>query len=441
MSISSSLPRSRSLALSVYFKHPDLGMKDFEILSRATAFLLDVDPMTDTMTLKDNTNPSTYLKTRAGGPSRDSRDLGWLEFCPVEFRPAVHVVASSHVLSPFRTQWLDTYYNAQKSWLQHVEQEHCVYSLEVFDTLGSGNNYSEQRLNPAKCLAKFALNPYPIHHPDDLDLGIIHLKNESESLKQMKNLGVETLQLRDVETNFYPNESVSFDGFEVASPNGSESGSIPTEAPSEEYFSFDNEDDDTKNVEESEKFFVPYLVEGNLIHASKERILAITEKPLPDGLCGGPVIDENGLVAGVVEGVVPQDHANKNVAGAASFIPAEIIDSFIDMAEMRMLEQIMPTDLFEKVAQLKSGNPQDSSAQDINISSSNSGSLDGQLDGDMEQILASLREHMSQEDIEKLRNQAQNETAQVIDLLEKGEDADLQDAIETVRRENDEKSK
>ena len=32
-----------SLALSVHFNHPDLGMKDYEILSRASAFLLSVD--------------------------------------------------------------------------------------------------------------------------------------------------------------------------------------------------------------------------------------------------------------------------------------------------------------------------------------------------------------------------------------------------------------
>jgi hypothetical protein len=37
-------PVNTSLALSVHFRHPSLGMKDYEILSRATAFLLRVDP-------------------------------------------------------------------------------------------------------------------------------------------------------------------------------------------------------------------------------------------------------------------------------------------------------------------------------------------------------------------------------------------------------------
>ena len=40
----------KSLALSVYFKQPDLGMTDYEILSRASAFLLAVDPPPPTET-------------------------------------------------------------------------------------------------------------------------------------------------------------------------------------------------------------------------------------------------------------------------------------------------------------------------------------------------------------------------------------------------------
>ena len=32
---------------------------------------------------------------------------------------------------------------------------------------------------PDKSIAKFALNPYPIHHPENMDLSIIHLKNET----------------------------------------------------------------------------------------------------------------------------------------------------------------------------------------------------------------------------------------------------------------------
>jgi hypothetical protein len=44
-----------------------------------------------------------------------------------------------------------------------------VYSLEVYDPE-----------KPQEALAKFALNPYPIHHPEGRDMALIHLKQEEE---------------------------------------------------------------------------------------------------------------------------------------------------------------------------------------------------------------------------------------------------------------------
>ena len=166
----------KSLALSVYFQQPDFGMKDYEILSRATTFLLAVDP-------KDPTPPDSkfafldehrqrreskqrkqnYAYKPAGGPRRQVESLSWLEYCPQDFRPVVHCVAASHVLAPWK--W-GNYYT--QPWLQHVKPEHCVYSLEVYDS--------------TKSLAKFALNPYPIHHPEGRDLALIHLKQEEEGI-------------------------------------------------------------------------------------------------------------------------------------------------------------------------------------------------------------------------------------------------------------------
>lgn len=123
----------KSLALSVYFKNPDFGMKDYEILSRASAFLLAVDPPEP----KANEGPYGHLEknererqvklhkqenkyTPAGGPgNRELKDLGWLEFAPQEVRPTVHCVCSSHVLAPFL--WKDYY---PQDWLSKVKQEH-----------------------------------------------------------------------------------------------------------------------------------------------------------------------------------------------------------------------------------------------------------------------------------------------------------------------------
>ena len=49
-----------------------------------------------------------------------------------------------------------------------------MYSLEVYDPE-----------KPKEALAKFALNPYPIHHPDGRDLAIIHLKQEDEGKNEL----------------------------------------------------------------------------------------------------------------------------------------------------------------------------------------------------------------------------------------------------------------
>ena len=161
-----SIPSNKvSLALSVYFKQPELGMKDYEILSRATAFLLAVDPPSASSEARneennaaDGTNNSsegspysshlrenerrrqeklykqTHRYTPASGRRMDGdyttnpgqkqqqrplQDLSWLEFAPREVRPVVHVVCSSHVLSPFL--WRQYY---PQDWLNKVRQEH-----------------------------------------------------------------------------------------------------------------------------------------------------------------------------------------------------------------------------------------------------------------------------------------------------------------------------
>lgn len=212
---------TRSLALNVHFKHPDLGMKDFEILSRASAFLLSVDPPPSSDKTDSEEGPFSHLAKAqqdrdelihrqnytpqpAGGPKRDVKDLSWLEFCPGRHRPLAHVVTSSHVLSP----WLWKQYYPQP-WLSIISQEHVRYSIDVFDN----NNFD----NPLKRkpLATFGLNPYPIHHPAELDVAVIHLKQEETALEHMKALGVEMMHLRDNETLFDKGDEVIFDGYEL----------------------------------------------------------------------------------------------------------------------------------------------------------------------------------------------------------------------------------
>lgn len=223
-------PINTSLALSVHFRQPSLGMSDYEILSRATAFLLQVDPPEpneeDERTAidyatksRDAGNKTTiifphlrenielrkklllkqdYKFDPATGPPRLPHQLNWLEFCPAAFRPKVHVVASSHVISPW--MW-PKYYNQE--WLRTITQEHVRYSLEVWGVDSAPDNQEEEKSiahdgklrGNHRPLAKFALNPYPIHHPKEMDLAVIHLKDEDDALRLMQKMGITPLHL------------------------------------------------------------------------------------------------------------------------------------------------------------------------------------------------------------------------------------------------------
>jgi hypothetical protein len=120
----------KSLALTTYFMQPDLGMTEYEDLCRGTAFLLAVDPPDPSgkgpyghleaaevdRTLRDFKRKKNFTPPIGKG---NAKDMGWLEFMPREYRPNVHVLTTSHVVSPFL--WLDYY---PHDWLTQVRQEH-----------------------------------------------------------------------------------------------------------------------------------------------------------------------------------------------------------------------------------------------------------------------------------------------------------------------------
>jgi hypothetical protein len=105
-----------------------------------------------------------------GADGRRLIDLGWLECVPEEVWPQVHVVCSTHILSPFL--WKDYY---PQDWLSQVKQKYVVYSLEVFDPE-----------KPEEAVAKFALNPGSFHHPEGRDIALVHFKDKHLSLRLLK---------------------------------------------------------------------------------------------------------------------------------------------------------------------------------------------------------------------------------------------------------------
>ena len=440
-SSSPSSPQSsfKSLAISVHFKHPDLGMTKYEILSRATAFLLSVDPPQDhndetTTTSNFSSHISKSQQKRdelllkqdyspipAVGPSRNAKDLGWLEFCPGKHRPLVHVLTSAHVLSP----WLWPKYYSE-GWLKDVRREHVKYSLEVLNSSNDDGNNIES-------LGKFNLSPYPIHHPEGLDLSVVHLQNEEDSLKQMIALGVQVLHLEDTDergmVTFEKDRMILFDGFEITS-----------EPPSPET---KRDDDNDTDQNDDNRIFVPYSTTGNILYASAERVLASTgHKPLPEGLCGGPALDpKTGLVAGIVEGIVPLTHDEKSLAGAASYVPSFRIKSFMDYAERHILEQILPSDLFGKVVDIKDG-------KDLNVRGDGKGGTidmtrdkiggggedmsEGDMDRMHEDIVKGMKKVHTHQEVDAIMGTVEREQAEVLEMIGK-DGGDLDEIVAKVR--------
>jgi len=413
---------SRALALSVHFCHPDLGMMDYEILTRGSAFLLAVDPPEPEEEEDDDEHykyledirearrsklkkQSDYQHDPAGGPSRQAQELGWLEFAPTKFRPMVHVVGASHVLAPWL--WPDYY---PQPWLKSIEQKHCAYTLEVYNTAANNNG---DNTATAEAVAKFALNPYALHFPkSEIDLAIIHLKDEEASLKIIEDQGVEVLYLRDDlkhEKPFQQGDTVYFEGYEIMEKDniintGTATTNLLDVKEVDELIEKKKKDDDY----DDNRVFVSHADTGILLTASEKRFLAKTSlKPLPEGVCGGPTLDEDGRVCGIVEGIVPTTHENTELAGAASFIPSFRIHQFLSQyAERLMLETILPPDLFANVVELKE-----------------SGELGGDqlsedsVDRDYRDTIRELYKHHSEEEVRAIRKTITRERNEVLHIM------------------------
>jgi hypothetical protein len=65
---------------------------------------------------------------------------------------------------------------------------------------------------------------------------------------------------------------------------------------------------------EGEEVQIPHSAEGTVHVATSTKMFVRTEKQLPMGMCGGPVIDSRGYCVGMTEGVV---NAPRDVEGQA----------------------------------------------------------------------------------------------------------------------------
>jgi hypothetical protein len=216
---------------------------------------------------------------------------------------------------------------------------------------------------------------------------------------------------------------------------------------------------------------------------SPDRFLARTPVgPLPEGLCGGPAIqllsatsyvnntstggDIPLVVRGVVEGIVPTNHESRELAGLASFLPSYRVREFVDYAERIMLEQIIDKDLFRKVVDLKENKDRrgttyatgreaevhelidanddvddDKDEDELPDDPILRATLEGmsedsdtpRIDSEYQEIIASLRENHTPEEVDAILATVERERDEVIKIMET-EGGDMDDVIKAVRR-------
>jgi hypothetical protein len=306
-------------------------------------------------------------------------------------------------------RWRDYY---PQDWLKHVRAEHCVFSVEVFDPS-----------KPEEALAKIALNKGVFHHPEGRDIALVHFQEEKSSLKLLKGLGVEVLHLRHPDKLYKKGEDMLVDGFVVSERNLADNDAF--QANEKTHHSAQ------KDTNEDTRIFFPYREqEGKLTLHTNDRFFATTPEPLPEGLCGAPVLDTDGDLCGTVEGIVPVDHKDKRLAGSCAFMPSYMMKTFVDFVERGLLEQMMPKDLFKMAVTAKMTNSIGGGV--VQADKQGGSTAAGNLEEAYDVALDTLKKKYTKEQVDAILRTVEDERTEVLGIMDE-EGGDMDEIIERVR--------
>ncbi|GMI42119.1 hypothetical protein TeGR_g6353 [Tetraparma gracilis] len=200
------------------------------------------------------------------------------------------VVASQHVCAPFH---YPNYYG-HLDWISHVRPEHVRCTAEVRNADGS--------------VASVVPLSGPLHHPER-DVTLLSLSDPGDA----EALGLPVLELGElgVGGGFVQGREVTCEGH-----------AVQEEAKGE--------------GEETSRNSIPEAVRCFMALASPKQTFIYPTAPLVDGMCGGPVIEEEGgRVLGILEGIVPDSHHQEQMRGLGSIVGADEIKSILSQTTIR----------------------------------------------------------------------------------------------------------
>ena len=342
-------PSVRKLALSVssWFCVPEQGMKEFEVLSRASAFLVK-SRFNGKGKGSQHTFPKGVLENIDGVDletlSQEQKDhLKKIH----SFVPKYHIVTASHVVAPW--MWPKCY---PDDWLQHLNHNQTHSTVELRDAQGVFITQSE-------CL------PVSYHHPTR-DLAILHFDEEASHSEILFGLDFEVPELllpplADTEVDIRASDVASSDG-EENTPTGDLYSYVRGDGLGGRLQFVGHDVTDVNDIggmggtlagmraHGDNRRPIPQRTLGALHGRTNAQVFCTTSIPLTDGMCGGPVLwdsskvqpvndstnkkSSDDVIVGMVEGIVPLDYQDKALRGLAVFVESPIINEFIEAIEI-----------------------------------------------------------------------------------------------------------
>lgn len=310
------------LSISTWFSVKEQGMKDIEILNRASAFLVKANNSNNRSKDDFEHKPIKPMTTNDKHNSGTPREIRYSPLSASEY----HIITSSHVIAPWK---YPKYYT--QDFIKYINETHTHYTIELRNDDGTFITQTE-------------LIPRSFHHHDK-DLAILHIDDESSAMKTLKRLELQPLELLDNNIDLKTGDSLTFHGHDVRGGDG-----------------FSNETSDDRKP-------YPCIVQGQYFHKTLHQSFAKTAPVLTDGMCGGPVLlsssdmtdGEKGKVCGIVEGIVPTTHPSDDLKGLAVFVDSNTITKFINDVEQG---KVAP--LYGGECAIDIGSDQDINKMDIN---------------------------------------------------------------------------
>lgn len=277
-----SITKRLGVSVSTWFCIKEQGMKDMEMLCKSSGFLI-------------------RSKSK-------------------KFPSRCHLLTASHAVAPWKYPKL-----YPGKWMQGLNETHTHYTFELRHDNGVYKSQTE-------------LAPISYHH-SSRDLAVLHLDDDKEAAEVLEAFGFIAEELSD--RQFLEQEKLQFHGHEMASlnNNSNEDSNFGGSNERKEGDPFDSHP--STNIQDS-SIPVPQIVSGFFFSGSSKQSFARTSPMLSYGMSGGPVTFSSGKraidsksgfseeqqknfkpsveVCGLLEGVVPLDHENKDLRGLASFV-------------------------------------------------------------------------------------------------------------------------